>query len=177
MPDLRPHAGEYAPHHRHYIDLVPSPILPVLRAQRDAVPAALRKIGEDAGGHRYQPGKWTVREVIGHLSDAERVYRSRADAIARGESGPLPKYDPDANVAAAGYDARRIGELVDEFVAARDDTLALLAALPPEAWGRAGEFGASAVSVRAWAHIAAGHVVRHLDVLRERYGVAAEVSS
>jgi len=172
MPEQRPEPSEYAPHHERYIALVPSPILPVLRAQKQDVPAALLAIDEVNGGYRYQPNKWTVREVIGHLSDAERVYCSRAEAIARGHTGPLPKYDPDANVAAARYDVRLIADLVIEFIVAREATLALLENLPAQTWGRAAEFGAARVSVRAWAHIAAGHVAQHMNVLRERYGLA-----
>ena len=171
MSDRRPEPREYAPHHERYIALVPSPILPVLRAQRQALPAALLSIDESAGAHRYAPGKWSVRQVIGHLSDAERVYQSRAAAIASGHAGPLPPYDPDATVAAAGYDERSIADLVGEFIEVRDGTLALLESLPREAWERAGPFGGAAVSVRAWAHIAAGHAVQHINVLRERYGV------
>lgn len=171
MPEVRPSASEYAPHHEHYVSLVESPVLPALRAQRDSVRKALLSIPEGRGGDRYSPEKWTVREVIGHLSDAERVYQYRATVIARGDSAPLPKYDPDAYVAAAGFDGRSIASLCDEFLAVREGTLALFENLPRGAWTRAAPLGSSAVSVRAWAHIAAGHVTRHLNVLRERYGL------
>jgi len=172
MPDLRPQTNEYAPHHEKYISLVASPVLPVLREQRDSVPAALLMIPEERGGYRYEPEKWSVREVIGHLSDAERIYQYRATSIARGETGPLGTYDPDSYVAAAGFDARTIASLVDEFVAVRNATLALFGNLPHEAWPRAAQFSEASVSVRGWAHIAAGHVARHLSVLRDRYGLA-----
>lgn len=169
MPHLRPEASEYAPHHEKYISLIASPILPALRSQRDQVRDALLTIPESRGGERYQPDKWTVREVIGHLSDAERVYQYRATAIARGDTSPLPKYDPDGYVATANFDSRTIESLVDEFVKVREATLALFENLPHEAWPRAAQFGSSAVSVRAWAHIAGGHVAQHVNVLRERY--------
>lgn len=172
MPEVRPAASEYAPHHEHYVSLVESPVLPALRAQRDSVRNALLSIPDGRGGEQYAPEKWTVREVIGHLSDAERVYQYRAAVISRGDSGPLPKYDPDAYVAAAGFDERSIGSLCDEFLAVREATLALLENLPRGSWARAGQFGSSAVSVRAWAYIAAGHVTQHLNVLRDRYGLA-----
>ena len=172
MPQLRPEAGEYAPHHDKYISLVASPILPTLRAQLHEVRDALLTIPESRGGERYQPNKWTVREVIGHLSDAERIYQYRAVAIARGDTSPLPKYDPDGYVATANFDSRTIESLVGEFVKVREATLALFENLPDEAWPRAAQLGAASVSVRAWAHIAAGHVAQHVKVLRERYGLA-----
>ncbi|HYH08133.1 MAG TPA: DinB family protein [Thermoanaerobaculia bacterium] len=171
MPELRPAASEYAPHHEGYVSLVEAPILPTLREQRERVREELLAIPEARGGERYQPGKWTVREVIGHLSDAERVYQFRASSIARGEKGPLPKYDPDAYVVAAEFDARTIASLVEEFLAVRDSTLELFANLPRSTWSRAAQFGSASVSVRGWAFIAAGHVTRHVNVLHERYGI------
>jgi len=167
----RPQSTEYAPHHERYVSLVTAPVLPALREQRDAVSRAMLAIPVEKLGYRYQPEKWTVREVLGHLSDAERVYQFRARVIAEGETGPLPKYDPDANVAAADYDARSIDSLAGEFIAVRDETLALFESLPPDAWDRAAQFGGASVSVRAWAYIAAGHVEQHMNVLRERYGL------
>src|SRR5262245_41087164 len=84
MPELRPGTTEYAPRHEKYVSLVEAPVLPALRAQREAAQVALASIPEDRGGERYLPQKWSVREVLGHLSDAERVYQFRAVATARG---------------------------------------------------------------------------------------------
>jgi len=169
MPTRKPDATEFAPHQRRYIDAVEGPILDTLRAQRGEIDA-LRRLSEEQGGRRYAAGKWSVREVIGHLSDAERVYGYRAIAISRGET-VLPKYDPDGWVEKSGYDLRTPASLVDEFLAVREATLQLFANLLPDAWSRCGQLGTNPLSVRALAWIAAGHVRQHLDVLRDRYGV------
>lgn len=172
MPTLRPDSDEHAPHQRHYIELVNGPVLDVLRNQPAAVAGMLLGIDDERAGHRYAEGKWTVREVVGHLSDAERVYNYRALAIARGDAMTLPKYDPDGYVASAGFDARTIPSLVEEFLALRESTIQFFSNLPAEAWSRKGTLGTNPLSVRALAFIAAGHVTQHLNVLRSRYGVA-----
>ena len=171
MPHTKPETDEFAIHQRRYVDAVEGPILDTLRAQRGELERVLLAIPESQAGHRYAEDKWTVREVIGHLSDAERVYGYRALAISRGDA-TLPKYDPDAYVAASGYDARTIASLVAEFLAVRESTLQLFANLPSEAWSRKATLGTNPLSVRALAWIAAGHVRQHLDVLHDRYGVA-----
>jgi hypothetical protein len=162
---------EYAPHHRRYIDLVSGPVLEVLRAQRAVISRLPDVVSEERAGYRYAEGKWSIREVVGHLSDAERVYGYRALALARGDANPLPKYDPDGYVAAADFDARTVASLADEFLALRESTLRFFDNLPAVAWSRRGTMGGSPLSVRALAFIAAGHVEQHLNVLRERYGV------
>jgi hypothetical protein len=172
MPEQRPASDEYAPHHQRYIDALSGSVLTALRDQRADV-VRLVSIPESSGGHRYAEGKWTVREVIGHLSDAERIYQFRALAFARGDTGQLPKYDPDGYVEWAEFDRRTISSLVAEFLTVREATIAFYENLDAEAWSRKGSVGgAFAVSVRALAYISVGHVRQHLDVLRDRYGVA-----
>jgi len=172
MPTSRPLPTEYAPHQEKYISLVAQgPVLDVLRSQLGDVSAKLASIDESRGGERYQPGKWTVREVVGHMSDAERVYNFRALAFARGDALKMPPYDPDGYVASAGFDSRTMRELIDEFAIVRQATLALFGGLPVEAWSRGGEINGKPLSVRALAYIAAGHVEQHMKVLRERYGL------
>jgi len=171
MPDTKPGPDQFAPHQRRYIDAVEGPILDTLRAQRGEVERVLLAIPESGAGYRYAEKKWTIREAIGHLSDAERVYGYRALAISRGDT-TLPKYDPDAYVEASGYDERSVASLVAEFLAVRESTLQLFANLPLEAWSRRATLGTNPLSVRALAWIAAGHVRQHLDVLHDRYGVA-----
>jgi len=171
MPTHRPTPDEFAPHHRRYIDLAPVPIIPALREQSAEVDRLLRSISEGDAGRRYEPGKWSVRQVAGHLSDAERVYGYRALALARADANPLPKYDPDGYVDAAGFDDRTMGSLADEFLAVREQTIRFFENLPPEAWSRRGTMGGNPLSVRALAFIAFGHVRQHLDVLRDRYAI------
>lgn len=175
MPDRKPDAGEFAPHQRRYIDAVEGPILDTLLAQRQEV-ERLRDIPDALAAFRYGEGKWSVREVIGHLSDAERVYGYRALAIARGDA-TVPKYDPDAYVEASGYDGRSVASLLDEFLAVRESTLQFFANVPAGAWSRQATLGGNPLSVRALAWIAAGHVQQHLEVLRDRYGIAVGPSA
>ena len=170
MPQEKPGPDEFAPHQRRYVDSVNGPILETLRTQREEVAHVLLAIPESHAGFRYAENKWTIREVIGHLSDAERVYTYRALAISRGDAN-LPKYDPDAYVAASGYDARTVGSLLAEFFAVRESALQLFENLPFDAWSRRATLGTNPLSVRALAWIAAGHVRQHLDVLHDRYGV------
>ncbi len=172
MPQLRPSASEHAPHHLQYIDLVTGPVLDTLRKQLPEIERLAGRISEDRAGYRYQPGKWSIREVVGHLSDAERVYGYRAMAIARNDGNALPKYDPDGYVAAAGFEQRTVASLVAEMLAVRRGTLGFFENLPAEAWSRRGVMGGNPLSVRALAFIAAGHVTRHLSILQERYSVA-----
>jgi len=167
----RPQSHEHAPHHVHYLELVEAPVLETLRRQRRELEPLLLGIDEQRGGYRYAPAKWTVREAIGHLSDAERVYGYRALIFARGHAIDAPKYDPDGYVAASGFDGRTIASLVAELLALRESTIAFFENLPVEAWTRTGTMGGQPLSVRALAFIAAGHVQRHVNVLRERYGV------
>lgn len=171
LPDQRPQSDEHAPHQQHYIDLVTGPVLDALRRQRGEIEELLLAIPEDRAGHRYEAGKWTIREVAGHLSDTERVYGYRALALARGDAAPLPKFDPDGYVAAAGFGTRSMASLVTEFLAVRDSTIRFFESLPSEAWSRKGTLGVNPLSVRALAFIAVGHVEQHRHVLHERYGV------
>lgn len=172
MPQRRPEAHEHAPHHEHYIALVTSPVLETLREQRTLAMRVLSSIDDRMAGFRYAPEKWTVRECIGHMADAERVYGYRALAIARGDGAALPKYDPDGYVAAAGFDQRTVPDLVEELLAVRESTLHFFENLPLGAWDLTGVLGTAPLSVRALAFIAAGHFARHLNVLHDRYGIA-----
>lgn len=171
MPDRRPQSDEHAPHHQRYIDLAATPILETLSDQCAKIERLIPAVPEARAGFRYAPEKWTIREVVGHLSDAERVYGYRTLAIARADPNPLPKYDPDGYVREASFDARTMTDLVVEFLALRESTIQFLRHLPASAWSRSGTMGGHPLSVRALAFIAAGHVEQHLDVLRERYGV------
>jgi len=170
MPDRRPTPDEYAPHQEQYVSLIQQPVLDVLRAQRDDL-RRLTEIAEERAGFRYAPGKWTIRECIGHMSDAERIQAFRGLSIARGDTNDLPRWDPDRYAEASGSDSRTIGSLVDEMLLVREATLSLFERLPREAWSRLGSVGGKPLTVRATAYIAAGHAQRHLVVLYERYGV------
>jgi hypothetical protein len=122
--------------------------------------------------HRYAPGKWSVREVFGHLGDGERVFGYRAACISRGDRTPLPRFDENLYVANAAFDHTAVAVLADELLHLRAANLAMLRRLDAEAWKRVGTASERSISVRALSFIMAGHVRHHLRILRERYGVA-----
>jgi uncharacterized damage-inducible protein DinB len=166
----RPEANEYAPYYEKYVSLVPdTDLLGTLERQGAETLALLRALPEERGGHRYEPGKWSVRQVVGHINDGERIFAYRALAIARGERAPLPGMDQEEYMAGVDFDTRTLASLLDEFESVRASTLHLLRHLSPEAWARRGTASDNQVTVRALAYIIAGHEAHHLGVLRERY--------
>ncbi|HWW62078.1 MAG TPA: DinB family protein [Thermoanaerobaculia bacterium] len=154
-----------------YVSLVSTPVLDTLRSQEILIYSLPRAIDEEQAAFRYNPKKWSVRQVVGHMADAERVYQYRALALARGDSTNLPRYDPDGYVDEANFDERPVAALADEMLAVREATIVLFANLPAFAWNRSGTLNGKPLSVRALAFIAACHFQRHLNVLIERYGV------
>jgi uncharacterized damage-inducible protein DinB len=166
----RPDASEYDPFYHRYVAAVPEgELLELLRTSLGETLALLDEVGEARAGHRYAPGKWSVREVVGHLADTERVMAYRALRIGRGDATPLPGFDENAYVAAAGFDRRRLDELADELAHVRVATLDLFGGMDGEALGRRGTASGAPVSVRALAWIVAGHEIHHRRIVRERY--------
>lgn len=166
----RPDPSEYAPWHAGYVAKVPDgDLLSTLEAQVGEYFQTVSPITEAKGGFAYAPGKWTIREVLGHVVDAERVFSYRAMRIARGDQTPLPGFDEKAWVPLSGANDRTVADLLGEFRAVRAATLALLRHLPPEAVSRRGVASDKEISVRALAWIIAGHAIHHLGILRERY--------
>ena len=166
----RPASTEAAPYYFRYIDQAKGEnALMLIEAQLDEVLAVSRTISEDKSRQRYAPEKWSIRQVLNHVSDTERAFAFRALWFARGFSSPLPDYDQE--IAAAGADADRISwdDHVEEFRRVRLATISLLKNVPEEAWMRTGIASNNRFTVRAMAFIAAGHVEHHLKVLRERY--------
>jgi hypothetical protein len=169
----RPEHGEYLEYYGPYIARVPDGhIVTILGEQLGDTRRLFSGLSDARAMHRYAPGKWSVKEVVGHVADAERVFAYRALRFARGDRTALPGFDERAWVPAGRFDARTIASLVDELGAVRDATVALFRGLPPEASLRAGEANGAAVSVRALAYIIAGHEAHHVAVLRERYGIS-----
>jgi uncharacterized damage-inducible protein DinB len=166
----RPRAAEYAQYYDRYVSLVPEgDVVATLERQIGETLALLRSLPEERAGHRYAEGKWSIRELVGHINDAERIFAYRALRIARGDATPLAGFDQDTYVPAGNFDARTLADLVDELEAIRRSTLALLRPLSDEAWDRSGVASESPVTVRALAYIIAGHERAHMGVLRERY--------
>jgi hypothetical protein len=167
---MRPSTGEYAPFEEAYVDRVPDgDILATLEREGEAFLALVLGIPEKRADTAYAPGKWTIRDVVGHVSDAERIMAYRALRFARGDGTPLPGFDENAYVPAAGFGGRGLASLGDEFEAVRRATVKLFAGLPAEAWERTGIASGKPHSVRALAYVIAGHGMHHREILRTRY--------
>ena len=167
-----PDASEHAPAFGAYISLVPElDITTILATQRDEIRDLFASVDQARGGFRYAEAKWSVREIAGHFSDAERVFGYRLLCIARGEEANLPGFEEDAYVAAAHFDDWSMEDLIAQFVALRDANILLLRNLQPDAWDRRGVANGNPISVRAIAYAIVGHVRHHVRVLRERYSM------
>jgi hypothetical protein len=170
----RPAPTEYAPFYETYVSRVPEEeILPALASQVVEIRRFAAAVPAEREGHRYAPGKWSVREVLGHLADGERLFGYRALCIGRGDRQPLPGFDEQAYMADSGFDQVRLADLAEDFAAARESNLRMLSRFAPDAWRRVGTANSVPVSARALAWIMAGHVRHHLAVLQGRYGVGA----
>lgn len=174
IPLPRPADDEYNPFYAGYVAQVPdAPILKHLETQLREVRSLLSTIPEGRGIHRYAEGKWSIKEVIGHICDTERIFCYRALRFARNDATPLSSFDENLYVPAGKFDARTMASLVDEVVQVRDATLSLVRTLDAEAGARRGTASGKSITVRALVWILAGHMAHHVAVLRERYGVGA----
>lgn len=165
-----PDRTEYAAYYSPYIDKVAgNDVLAVLEAQLGQTLPVLEHVSEERSLHRYAPDKWSIRQVMSHVNDTERLFAFRAFWFARGIEDPLPSFDQDAAVTIAGADERPWSSHVDEFKSIRAGTLTLFRNLPADAWMRRGVASGNPFTVRALAYICAGHVTHHVNVLQERY--------
>jgi hypothetical protein len=166
----RPTPTEYAPYYEGYISQVSeSDIMPVLRSQMDELDVLLGRVEPAQETYRYAEGKWSIREIVGHLIDGERVFGYRVFCIARGEQQNLPGFDQNDYMLTAPYDRIELEDLLSELRLIRLGNIAMLRTLDEEAWSRAGNANGNQVTVRALVFIMAGHVRHHMNVLRERY--------
>ena len=169
-PVTRPASDEYAQFYANYVSLVPDgDILKALARQKAATAKLLGGIGARKAGYRYAPEKWSIKGVVGHVVDAERVFAYRALSIGRGDPAPLPGFDEKAWAGTSNFDDRPFTDLVNEYQLVRETTLALLRGLPAQAWARRGTASNYPVTVRALAWIIAGHELHHIRVLKDRY--------
>jgi hypothetical protein len=169
----RPAGNEYAPFYAGYVALVAeSDVLAVLEGQIDEIRRLLLSVPAEKETYRYAEGKWSLRQVLGHLVDAERVFGHRAFCFSRGEQAALPSFDENEYVAAARSDHVPLRDLLDELALVRQANLCVFRRLDDHEWARVGTASGLPVSVRALAFIMAGHPRHHLNVLRERYGVS-----
>jgi uncharacterized damage-inducible protein DinB len=166
----RPDATEYAPYHGRYISLVPEgEILSILERQSASTSALLGGLSETQGDHRYAPDKWSIKEVVGHVADTERVFSYRAVHFSRGDPAPLPSMDQEIWAPGAESARRTLRSLVEELAAVRAATIALVASLSLAQAIRRGVASGNEVTARALAFLCAGHQEHHVRMLKERY--------
>jgi DinB superfamily len=166
----RPAPEESAPFYHGYISQVPGEAIgKYLVEQLQDLERLLAPLDDAAARARYAEGKWSVKEVLGHLGDTERIFAYRLLRIARGDTTPLPGFDENAYVPAGDFDARPLASLVGELRALRLSTIALVDGLPPAGWACIGQASGAAISTRALAYVIVGHLAHHARVLRERY--------
>ena len=166
----RPEATEYGESYAGYIAKVPgTDFLRVLESERLQMQQLFAGRTERDGGFRYAPGKWTVKETLGHITDTERIFTYRALRIARGDQTPLPGFEQDDFVKNGSFAARALKDLVEEFGAVRNASVALFRSFGEEVWSRRGVASQKEVTVRALGFITAGHQIHHRMILEERY--------
>lgn len=166
----RPEPTEYAEFYANYVSEVPgTDAVGILESQRLQMVQLFAGRSERDGSFRYAPGKWTVKEVLGHITDTERIFTYRALRIARGDKTPLPAFEQDNFVKNGGFSERTLASLADEFALVRAASIALFRSFPEQAWSRRGVASQKEVTVRALAFITAGHQIHHRQILEERY--------
>jgi len=170
----RPQTGEFASYYQRYIDHAPEEdIVDALDAQARETATLLGGLSEEQAAHRYAPDKWSIKQLVGHVTDAERIFAYRALSIARGETKSLPGFDQEPYVVNSGADERPMADLAGELAAVRRANVLMFRSLTDDAWSRAGTASDNPISVRALAYIILGHERHHMDIVRDRYLGAA----
>ena len=166
----RPDDTEYLGYYSRYISLVPEgDILVTLVRQNEATMALLRGLSESQGGFRYAPGKWSIRELVAHMSDTERIFAYRALRFARADETPLAGFEENDYVRNGSFDRFALADIVTGFESVRRSTLSLFRLMSDEATTRRGKANNAEISVRALLYVLAGHELHHMNVLRTRY--------
>ena len=165
----RPTPDEFAPSHEGYVRHVPAgDVRMLMRTQLHETIALFSGVDDQKATQAYGPGKWSLKEVVGHLNDAERVFAYRLLRVARADETPLAAFEQDAWVPTSGANQRSLASLLLEFAAIRASTMALIDSIPEAAWTRRGTASGKPVSARALVYIMAGHERHHVSILRER---------
>jgi hypothetical protein len=165
----RPTAGEYAPYYEKYIALVPEgDIVTIMDAQLGAVLKLLRPVAEPQASVPHPPYTWTVKEVVGHWTDTERIFGYRALRIARNDRTPLPGFEEKDYAREGAFNRLPLANLLSEFESLRHSHVSMFRSLPEPAWARGGEANGNLVTVRALSYMIVGHVQHHLAILRQR---------
>lgn len=166
----RPKKEEYAAYYHTYVDTVPDgDIIKILNKQNDQIKKLLANTSKKKSLFRYTPGKWNVREIIGHMIDTERVFAYRALRFARNDQTDLPGFDENEYIRHSNYTDIKLKELVDEFCALRKSNAIMFKNFSDEITMRSGRANGNSFTVRAMAYITVGHVNHHLGIIKERY--------
>jgi uncharacterized damage-inducible protein DinB len=169
----RPDPSEYDAYFGKYIGLVPDgDIVSILSSQLENTLALLRTVPEEKAGHAYASGKWSIKEVVGHVIDTERIFGYRALRIGRNDKTPLAGFEQDDYVANSNFNARTLGSLMEEFAAVRRANVQLFKHFTDDEWQRRGTANEREISTRALAYNIAGHELHHVAALKSRYLVA-----
>ena len=170
MPQKRPQQGDYALFYEKYIAIVPGgDFLEILQSQQRDLIRLLSPLTEEQAEFCYAPGKWSVKEVLGHISDTERIFAYRLLRIARGDQTPLAGFEQDGYIQTGNFSTRKLTDLLQEFSTVREATISLVRSLDDAAWLRRGTASQKEVSVLALAFVIAGHERHHRVLLEERY--------
>jgi len=166
----RPAPGEYLEYYGKYIALVPNGnIIALLTTHLRETTSLLRSLRPEQASVGYAPGKWTIKQVVGHLADTERVFAYRMLRIARADTTPLPGFDENSFAETGGHNNRTLESIIAEFEATRAASIALIAGIPSDAWSRQAVVNNAPISARALAYIIAGHELHHWRIIEQRY--------
>ncbi|GAB2537660.1 DinB family protein [Rufibacter soli] len=167
----RPLPGDYAEYYTSYIQTIPeqAEVLDLLQKQQQEVNQLFGRVSANEADFSYEPGKWSIKQLLGHMNDTERIMAYRALCIARGEQAPLPGFDENDYVRNAYFEERTLAGLLAEHQAIRAATISLLETLPEAAFSRRGNANGQPVTVASLAFIIAGHERHHLNILKVRY--------
>ena len=166
----RPEIGEFDPYYNTYISLIDGDnALQVLESQSDRLRSVLGNIDEDRGTYAYGEGKWTIKELLSHIIDGERIFAYRVLRISRGDQTPIEGFEQDGYIENSNANNRTFSDLLEEFHLSRHANMLMLKSMTAEAGSRLGTASEKAVSVRALVYIMAGHVEHHIGILRDRY--------
>src|SRR5208337_3299508 len=170
MTQKRPQSNDYAPYYGKYVMLVPDGnFLDILESQIKEMNRLLEPLTEAQANFRYEPSKWSIKEILGHINDAERIFAYRLLRIARGDQTPLPGFEQDDYIGPGNFSARTLADLLHEFSTVREASVSLLRSLDDAAWVRRGVASQKEVTVTAIAFVIAGHERHHRIILEERY--------
>ena len=168
--NMRPEKNEYAPFYETYVSLVEeTDVVTALQNQSDELRKLLSEISVEKSNFRYAEGKWSVKELLGHIIDGERVFSYRALRISRGDQTPLASFEENSYVTGSNFADSKLADLIEEFSLLRASNVLLFKNLTGEMWLRTGTASDATVSVRALAYIMVGHISHHANILRERY--------